>query len=275
MGVVSSSMATVKSKALIVGDGAIGKTCLLSRITNNAIEWEDGDVEYEPTTFNNFNLTWDTETEEGESKTLDLELWDTAGQEGFEQLRTLSYPGTDVYLVGYACNTAISLNNVEHKWIAEIKKCREENGELDEPWIILVGTKMDIRDGVSLEDAKGVASTINACTMVDTSAKIDDKEASGVEKLESLMMTLGFMKAAGEPKPNWGDFPGDVEEAPAKTPKTTKKKPNTAPVNPNPPPSTGGGGGKTGGKTTSSGGSSGGGATSTDTQDKGCACVIA
>jgi small GTP-binding protein len=270
-------MSVVKSKALIVGDGAIGKTCLLSRITNNAIDWADGDVEYEPTTFNNFNLTWDDEDESGDTRTLELELWDTAGQEGFEQLRTLSYPGTDVYLVGYACNTAISLNNVEHKWIAEIKKCREENGELDEPWIILVGTKMDIRDGVTLEGAKEVANTINACTMVDTSAKIDDKEASGVEKLESLMMTLGFMKAAGEPKPNWGDFPGDVEEAPAatKTPKTTKKKPNTAPVNPNPPPSTGGGGGKTGGKTTSSGGSSGGGATSTDTQDKGCACVIA
>jgi len=240
---------------LIVGDGAIGKTCLLSRITNDAIDWSDGDAEYEPTTFNNFNLSWDDEQDDGETRTLELELWDTAGQEGFEQLRTLSYPGTDVYLVGYACNTKISLNNVEHKWITEIKKCREENGELDEPWIVLVGTKMDIRDGVTLTLAKETAASINACTMVDTSAKLDDKEASGVERLESIMMTLGFLKAAGEPRPNWGDFPGDSEE---------KAKPKAAPpaapaaAAPNAPAK-----------------ASTAAPAAPESSDKGCACIIA
>jgi len=32
----------------------------------------------EPTTFNNFNLTWEQEGEEG-VEALELELWDTAG----------------------------------------------------------------------------------------------------------------------------------------------------------------------------------------------------
>jgi len=211
----------VNSKALIVGDGAIGKTCLLSRITNNAIEWEDGDVEYEPTTFNNFNLTWDTETEEGDSKTLDLELWDTAGQEGFEQLRTLSYPGTDVYLVGYACNSAISLRNISSKWMEEIKRCREENEEAGEPWVILVGTKKDIRSDVTEEMAADMAKTINACALVDTSAKLPDKATNGVEELENLMMSLAFMKADGEDRPNWE---GAAKEA-APVKKTGSDKP--------------------------------------------------
>merc|ERR1719201_2266663 len=115
-------------KALIVGDGAIGKTCLLSRFTNDAIEWDnDGEPEYEPTTFNNFILNW--KTDEGEE--LEVEMWDTAGQEAFEQLRKLSYPGTDIFLVGYACNERSSLNNIQHKWLLELK-------EVDpDPWFIL------------------------------------------------------------------------------------------------------------------------------------------
>merc|ERR1711871_777357 len=86
-----------KVKAIIVGDGAIGKTCLLSRLTNNTINWgENGEAPaYEPTTFNNFLIPMDSQTEEGDERHFDLELWDTAGQEGFEQLRVLSYPATD------------------------------------------------------------------------------------------------------------------------------------------------------------------------------------
>ena len=64
-----------------------------------------------------------------------------AGQEGFEQLRVLSYPATDIYLIGYSCASLISLNNIEAKWMKEITKSREENLEEGEPWIIMVGTK--------------------------------------------------------------------------------------------------------------------------------------
>merc|ERR1711907_404545 len=110
-------MPTSRSKALICGDGAIGKTTLLACLTNSVIDWDDDDIQYEPTTFNNFQLEWETPGSETE---LDLELWDTAGQEGFEQLRQLSYPGTDIFLVAYSTNSIISLNNVEHKWLPEL-----------------------------------------------------------------------------------------------------------------------------------------------------------
>jgi len=223
------TMASTKCKSLIVGDGAIGKTCLLSRLTNEAIDWSE-EPEYEPTTFNNFNLVWDDEDEQGNARQLELELWDTAGQEGFEQLRTLSYPGTDIYMVGYACNSLISLNNIEHKWMVEINKCRDEAGETGAPWIIMVGTKSDIRTDVTLEKAKEVAKAINACTLVDTSAKVDDPEEAGVLGLEGLIKMLGFMKAGGKPRPNWGDFDGDK----GSEPDPVKSDPEPDP-SPNPP----------------------------------------
>jgi small GTP-binding protein len=199
-----------KCKALIVGDGAIGKTCLLSRLTNNVVDWSDGSPPYEPTTFTNFQLTWESEPDETNPtpQILDLELWDTAGQEGFEQLRTLSYPGTDIYLIGYSTDSLISLNNIEHKWLQEIKQGLLDQNENAPPWTIMVGTKMDLRAAdVTVEKASEVAKSIDACCLVDTSAKMDDTTKSGTDLLQSQIMRLGFMKAEGDARPKWGDIP--------------------------------------------------------------------
>jgi small GTP-binding protein len=129
---------------VIIGDGANGKTCLASRFTNNVIDWDN--EQYEPTTFNNFQLELPYEDDDGAEQSVSVELWDTAGQEGFENLRKLSYNGTDVYIVTYSCISAISLANIRTKWLPEVKACMEDNGEEGEPWIVLCGTKCDIRD---------------------------------------------------------------------------------------------------------------------------------
>ena len=49
-----------------------------------------------------------------------MELWDTAGQEAFENLRRLSYPGTDVFVLVYDVGNASSLDNIMNKWVPEI-----------------------------------------------------------------------------------------------------------------------------------------------------------
>jgi small GTP-binding protein len=193
-----------RSKVLIVGDGAIGKTCLISQWTNQTIDWNDSEPEYEPTTFNNFILEWDHPTE-GQ---IQVEMWDTAGQEAFEQLRKLSYPGTDIYLVGYACNERSSLNNIQHKWLLELK-------EVDpDPWFILVGTKCDLRaadsgKAVPQEDAEKVAKECDACAFVDTSAKTRE----GMDKLKQATMYLAVHKSKGGAKPKYDDQAWNPEGA--------------------------------------------------------------
>jgi len=151
-------------KCVVVGDGAVGKTCLLISYTTNAFPGE-----YIPTVFDNYSANVMVD-----GRPINLGLWDTAGQEDYDRLRPLSYPQTDVFLVCFAVNNQASCENVKSKWQPEIRH--------HAPGVpmILVGTKSDMRNDsnasglIPKESGDAVANEIGALKYLECSALTQD-----------------------------------------------------------------------------------------------------
>lgn len=155
-------------KCVVVGDGAVGKTCLLISYTTNKFP-----SEYVPTVFDNYAVTVMIG---GEPYTLGL--FDTAGQEDYDRLRPLSYPQTDVFLVCFSCVSPASYENVKEKWVPEITH------HCPKTPFLLVGTQVDLREDsavieklqkskqkpVSIESADKMARELRAVKYVECSA---------------------------------------------------------------------------------------------------------
>ncbi|CAN0396844.1 rho-related GTP-binding protein RhoQ-like [Lethenteron reissneri] len=117
-------------KCVVVGDGAVGKTCLIMSYANDAFP-----EQYVPTVFDHYAVN----VKVGGSCYL-LALYDTAGQEDYHQLRPLSYPNTDMFMICFSVVNPASYHNVKEEWVPELRACCP-----DVPYL-LVGTQIDLRD---------------------------------------------------------------------------------------------------------------------------------
>ncbi|KAH7112427.1 P-loop containing nucleoside triphosphate hydrolase protein [Dactylonectria macrodidyma] len=123
-------------RCVVVGDGAVGKTCLLISYTTNKFP-----SEYVPNIFDNYAVTVIIGDEP-----YTLRMFDTAGQEDFDRLRPPLYPHIDVFLVCFSVTSPASFENVREKWFPEVHHhC---------PGVpcLIVGTQVDLRDDPSIRD---------------------------------------------------------------------------------------------------------------------------
>ncbi|KAF8470220.1 small GTPase superfamily [Kalaharituber pfeilii] len=165
------SKKTIQRKIVLLGDGACGKTSLLNVFTRGYFPQV-----YEPTVFENY--VHDIYVD---NTHIELSLWDTAGQEEFDRLRSLSYSDTHTIMLCFSVDSRDSLENVESKWVGEIAdNCQGVK-------LVLVALKCDLRETAGDGDEDGeqnvsfiqypeglaVAERIKALRYLECSAKMN------------------------------------------------------------------------------------------------------
>ncbi|EEQ36761.1 putative GTP-binding protein [Clavispora lusitaniae] len=130
MPLCGSSTKSIQRKIVILGDGACGKTSLLNVFTRGYFPQV-----YEPTVFENYvhDIFID-------GQSVQLSLWDTAGQEEFDRLRALSYSDTHCIMLCFSIDSPDSLENVQSKWVGEIAD------HCEGVKLVLVALKCDLRN---------------------------------------------------------------------------------------------------------------------------------
>eukprot|EP01120_Amphizonella_sp_Union-15-10_P007899 TRINITY_DN272_c1_g1_i1.p1 TRINITY_DN272_c1_g1~~TRINITY_DN272_c1_g1_i1.p1 ORF type:complete len:254 (-),score=39.83 TRINITY_DN272_c1_g1_i1:82-768(-) len=125
-------MSTVR--VVFVGDGAVGKTCLLITQCSGGF----------PKTIETQRKEYTTAVKILE-KRYPVTMIDTQGQDEDDRTRPNAYTDTDVFCICFSIISPYSFENVRKKWHPEL--LRYAPGKP----ILLVGTKMDLRDD---EDAR-------------------------------------------------------------------------------------------------------------------------
>ncbi|MEQ2314706.1 Ras- protein Rab-34, partial [Ameca splendens] len=118
------------SKVIVVGDLAVGKTCLINRFCKDAF-----DKNYKAT----IGVDFEMERFEVLGVPFSLQLWDTAGQERFKCIASTYYRGAQVVIIVFDVNDIASLSHAR-QWLEDALK---ENDPTSVQ-LFLVGTKKDL-----------------------------------------------------------------------------------------------------------------------------------
>lgn len=144
-------------KYIIVGDSAVGKSCLLLQFT---------DKRFKSTHDLTIGVEFGSRTVQINDKSIKLQIWDTAGQESFRSITRSYYRGSIGALLVYDITKRQSFENLQ-KWLEEMK----ENA-YSKMTTILIGNKVDLENErqVSFEEGQAFAKK-HDLVFFETSAK--------------------------------------------------------------------------------------------------------
>ena len=142
---------------IIVGDMAVGKSCILLQFTDNKFR-----NQHELT----IGVEFGAKTISINGKSVKIQIWDTAGQEAFQAITRTYYKGAIGALLVYDITRKETFVHVT-KWLEEVR-----NNSSKTITVILIGNKKDLEDKrqVSYEEGEAFAKE-NGLMFLETSAK--------------------------------------------------------------------------------------------------------
>jgi small GTP-binding protein len=141
---VSASAARSTFRVVLIGDSSVGKTSVMNRFLRNSVNpQESPTIGALPSSF----------TRECRGRVVEVELWDTAGQEEYRGLGPIYYRNASLALVVFDVGSSETFASVPF-WVSSFRSVAG-----DQSPFILVGNKTDLEDRqVQGTDAKSWAA---------------------------------------------------------------------------------------------------------------------
>jgi len=160
-------------KLTMLGSAAVGKTSLINRYVEGSFS-----ENYMPTLGANI-IRKDVKLDNSNAK-IRLIIWDLAGQEKYNVIRSMYFQGCVGALLVYDVTRYNTFSEINDKWLADFKKYVKKEGAY-----ILIGNKIDLEDqrSVSIEEGQKLENEINACDFIETSAKLGDNVEQAFQNL--------------------------------------------------------------------------------------------
>jgi len=173
-------------KLVLLGDTAVGKSCLVVRFVR------DEYFEYQEPTIGAAFLT---QTVALDDSTVKFEIWDTAGQERYRSLAPMYYRGAAAAVVVYDITNPDSFTGAK-SWVKELQRRGDPNVV-----IALAGNKADLesRRKVEFEEANAYAQQ-EGILHLETSAK-------NANNVKALFVEIAKKLPKNPPQPEREAFP--------------------------------------------------------------------
>ncbi|MHA2296677.1 MAG: GTP-binding protein [Candidatus Hodarchaeales archaeon] len=180
-------------KICLLGDGAVGKTALKERYLGKGFT-----TSYLLTIGADFAV----KKLDLDGREVKFQIWDLAGQERFNTVRSLYYSGSHGALLVFDVTRSDSFRNVV-KWIEEFRKHVKKEGVP----LILIGNKIDIRDPNNVNHittemgtdlATKISEMLHGSSMttpyIETSALADVNVDDAFSNLAKIIITIESKK---------------------------------------------------------------------------------
>ena len=148
-------------KVTLLGNSGVGKTCIIYRFTNN--DYKEGTMTTRGADYSQKSITI-------KNQTINLDLWDTAGQENYRSLGRHFYKDSLIVILVYDITNRESFEDLKTLWYNDLKRYGEKYSVL-----AVVGNKSDLFENevVSEDEGRKFAEEKNAEFML-VSAKTGD-----------------------------------------------------------------------------------------------------
>ena len=148
-------------KVTLLGNSGVGKTCIIYRFTNN--DYKEGTMTTRGADYSQKSVTI-------KNQTINLDLWDTAGEENYRSLGRHFYKDSLIVILVYDITNRESFEDLQTLWYHDLKRYGEKYSVL-----AVVGNKCDLfeEEKVTEEEGRKFASEKGAEFML-VSAKTGD-----------------------------------------------------------------------------------------------------